>query len=126
MPKRTFLAALFIAASTLVGQAALAHGGAKPQHGGVVQVANDVSFELVAEADGAAIYLQDHGKPMASAGLAGKLTVLAGSEKAEAELKAAGDNRLRASGVKLPSGAKVVAVVNSASGKTVTVRFTVK
>ena len=126
MLKRNLFTALVIAASTLVGQTALAHGGAKPQHGGVVQVANDIGFELVAEADGATLYLQDHGKPMASAGLAGKLTVLVGSQKAEAELKPAGDNKLRASGVKLSPGAKVVAVVNSASGKATTVRFTIK
>lgn len=126
MLKRNLFTALVIAASTMVGQTALAHGGAKPQHGGVVQVANDIGFELVAEADGATLYLQDHGKPMASAGLAGKLTVLVGSQKAEAELKPAGDNKLRASGVKLSPGAKVVAVVNSASGKATTVRFTIK
>lgn len=126
MLKRNLFTALVIAASTMVGQTALAHGGAKPQHGGVVQLANDISFELVAEADGATLYLQDHGKPMASAGLAGKLTVLVGSQKAEAELKPAGDNKLRASGVKLSPGAKVVAVVNSASGKATTVRFTIK
>ena len=40
---------------------ALAHGDAKPQHGGILQVANDLSFELVAQADGATIYLMDHG-----------------------------------------------------------------
>jgi hypothetical protein len=126
MLKRNLVTALVIAASTMVGQTALAHGGAKPQHGGVVQVANDIGFELVAEADGATLYLQDHGKPMASAGLAGKLTVLVGSQKVEAELKPAGDNKLRASGVRLSPGAKVVAVVNSASGKATTVRFTIK
>lgn len=126
MLKRKLFTALVIAASTMFGQAALAHGGAKPQHGGVVQVANDIGFELVAEADGATLYLQDHGKPMASAGLAGKLAVLVGSQRAEAELKPAGDNKLRASGVKLSPGAKVVAVVNSASGKATTVRFTIK
>ena len=67
MLKRKLFTALVIAASTMFGQAALAHGGAKPQHGGVVQVANDIGFELVAEADGATLYLQDHGMPMASA-----------------------------------------------------------
>lgn len=126
MLKTNFVAALLVAFCALAGQTALAHGGAKPQHGGIVQVANDISFELVAEADGATLYLQDHGKPMASTGLAGKLTVLVGSEKSEAELKAAGENKLRAQGIKLSSGAKVVALVSSASGKAITVRFTVK
>jgi len=77
----------------------LAHGDAKPLHGGILQVANDLSFELVAQADGATIYLMDHGKPMASKGITGKLTVLQGSNKIEADIKEAGDNTLRVLGV---------------------------
>ncbi len=105
---------------------AMAHGGAKPMHGGIVQMANDVSFELVAETDGVAIYLMDHGKPMGTKGITGKLTALQGSNKSEAELKDAGDNKLRATGVKLGKGDKFVAVLNNVAGKSTTVRFTVK
>ncbi len=105
---------------------ALAHGGAKAMHGGIVQVANDLSFELVVDADGATIYLMDHGKPLASKGISGKLTVLQGAQKAEAEIKEAGDNKLRATGVKLGKGDKLVAVINTAPGKSTTVRFTLK
>ena len=36
---------------------ALAHGDAKPQHGGILQVANDLSFELVAQADLSLIHI---------------------------------------------------------------------
>jgi hypothetical protein len=118
------IAALALGALTL--NQAMAHGGGKPQHGGVVQVANDVSFELVAETDGATIYLVDHGSPMPSKGIAGKLTVLQGSNKTEVEVRSAGDNKLRATGVKLAKGDKVVAVLNNVEGKTATVRFTVK
>lgn len=126
MLKQELGAALAVALALLAAPAVQAHGDAKPLHGGIVQVANDIGFELVAEADGATLYLQDHGKPMASAGLSGKLTVLAGGQKTEAALKPAGDNRLRADGLKLASGAKVVAVVNSTKGKTTTVRFSIK
>jgi hypothetical protein len=105
---------------------AFAHGGGKPLHGGVVQVVNDVSFELVAGAEGATIYLMDHGKPMASKGISGKITVLQGSNKNEAEIKEAGENKLHAAGVKLSKGDKLVAVLSNVSGKTTTVRFTVK
>lgn len=59
---------------------------------------------------------------MAPAGLGGKLTVLNGSEKSEAELVAAGD-KLEAKGVKL---AKVVVALTTAGKKATTVRFTVK
>lgn len=105
---------------------AMAHGAGKPLHGGTVQAANDVNFELVAEADGATIYLVDHDAPMSSKGIAGKLTVLQGTKKTEVDVKEAGDNKLRATGVKLVKGDKVVAVLNNVEGKSVTVRFTVK
>jgi hypothetical protein len=105
---------------------ALAHGDAKPQYGGILQVANDLSFELVAQADGATIYLMDHGKPMASKGITGKLTVLQGSNKIEADIKEAGDNTLRVLGVKLGKGDKLVAALSNVGGKSMTVRFTIK
>ena len=105
---------------------ALAHGDAKPQHGGILQVANDLSFELVAQADGATIYLMDHGKPMASKGITGKLTVLQGSNKIEVDIKEAGDNTLRVLGVKLGKGDKLVAALSNVGGKNMTVRFTIK
>jgi len=104
---------------------AFAHGGAKPQHGGVVQSGGDLSFELVAQGDKAALYVGDHGKPADVAKMSGKLTVLNGSEKSEAELKPAGGNKLEAA-AKLPPGAKAVATVNVPSGKVVTVRFSMK
>ena len=104
----------------------LAHGDAKPQHGGILQVANDLSFELVAQADGATIYLMDHGKPLASKGITGKLTVLQGSNKIEADIKEAGDNTLRVLGVKLGKGDKLVAALSNIGGKSMTVRFTIK
>jgi hypothetical protein len=62
---------------------------------------------------------------MAPTGMTGKLTVLSGSEKSEAELAVAGD-RLEAKGVKLAPGAKVVAALTTPAKKAITVRFTVK
>jgi len=52
-----------------------------------VQAASDLSFELVAQADGAAIYIEDDEKPMSVASVSGKLTVLNGADKTEAELR---------------------------------------
>lgn len=125
MMKRYLLAALVLGLSALSFNAALAHGGAKPRHGGVVATASDLGFELVGTPTGAAIYIDDHGKPMAPAGMSGKLTVLNGAEKSEAELVAAGD-KLEAKGVKLAAGAKVVAALTTPAKKAITVRFTVK
>jgi len=104
---------------------AMAHGGAKPKHGGIVATASDLGFEFVGTPSGAAIYIEDHGKPMAPAGMSGKLTVLNGAEKSEADLVVAGD-KLEAKGVKLAAGAKVVAALTTPAKKAITVRFTVK
>lgn len=111
--------------SALSFNAAMAHGGADPKHGGVVAMASDLGFELVGTPDGAALYVEDHGKPMALTGLKGKLTVLDGATKSEAELVVVGD-KLEAKGVKLTKGAKVVAALVTPAAKAITVRFTVK
>lgn len=104
---------------------AAAHGTHKARHGGVVATSGDLGFELVATPDGAALYIDDHDKPGAVAGMAGKLTVLHGSEKSEAVLAVVGD-KLEAKGVKLAPGAKVVAALTTPAKKAITVRFTVK
>jgi hypothetical protein len=111
--------------SALSFTVALAHGGAKAKHGGVVATASDLGFELVGTPSGAALYVEDHGKPLAPTGIKGKLTVLNGAEKSEADLVVAGD-KLEARGIKLAAGAKVVASLVTPAAKAITVRFTVK
>jgi hypothetical protein len=117
--------------ATLLGVAALAfspvqaHGPSGAKHGGVVASASELAFELVGTADGAVIYVEDHGKPMVPTGMSGKLTVLNGDEKWEAPLSVAGD-KLEAKNVKIAKGAKVVAALTTAQQKAITVRFTVK
>lgn len=113
-------------ALALVSLNATAHGDAKPMHGGIVQVASDLQFELVPQAGGATLYVVDHGKPADTAKMSGKLTVLNGTQKSEAELKPAGSNKLEAAGVKIGAGSKVVASVSGADRKATTVRFSVK
>jgi len=71
------------------------------------------------------IYVEDHGKPLAPAGMSGKLTILSGTEKSEATLEVAGD-KLEAKGVKLTKGSKIVANLKTAQQKAITVRFTVR
>ena len=122
---KSVLARLVVGLSAVSFNAAVAHGGAAPKHGGVVATASDLSFELVARDGGAVIYVEDHGKPMAPTGLKGKLTVLNGAEKSEADLIPAGD-KLEAKGIKLASGAKAVASLVTPAAKAITVRFTVK
>jgi hypothetical protein len=62
---------------------------------------------------------------MAPTGLKGKLTVLSGAEKSEAELVVV-VNRLEAKGITLAPGAKVVAALVTPAAKAFTVRFTIK
>lgn len=119
-------ASVVTAASALLAPAALAHGTPDPQHGGVVQIAAHMTFELVATPDGAVVYALDHDKALDVSRFTGKLTVLNGAEKSEAALKPAGGNKLEAKGIKLLPGAKVVAVLNTDGKKSLTVRFIVK
>ena len=126
MKLKHLISVFSLALSCLCVHTAVAHGVAKPLHGGVVQQVNDIGFELVAQPDGATIYLMDHDKPMASKGITGKLTVLQGSNKIEADIKEAGDNTLRVLGVKLGKGDKLVAALSNVGGKNMTVRFTIK
>jgi hypothetical protein len=124
MMKKLLIVAV-LALSALSFNVALAHGSAKAKHGGVLATANDLSFELAAEGGNAVIYIEDHGKPMAPTGLKGKLTVLSGAEKSEAELVVV-VNRLEAKGITLAPGAKVVAALVTPAAKAFTVRFTIK
>jgi hypothetical protein len=88
------------------------HGDDAPKHGGLIRHANDVTYELVPLPQGAQIYVEDHGKPVSTATMLGKLTVLQGVVKSEAVLKPGGPNRLDAAGVKIAKGARVLAVIN--------------
>ena len=123
--KKIFAVAAFAAGVILSGQA-LAHG-AKPKHGGIVQAAGDLSFELVAKDGGVTIYVDDHGKNKQTAGATGTLTVLKGTQKTELQLEPGGDNTLVVKGkAELAKGSKAVAAVTFADKKTVSVRFSVK
>lgn len=118
-----------IALATLCAALALpawAHGDAKPQHGGTVQMAADIQYELVPQPQGAALYVVDHGQPADATRLSGKLTVLNGTTRSEAALKPVGGNKLEATGITVGPGAKVVASLQGADGKTTSVRFSVK
>lgn len=117
------LAALVLASALCLPLLAHAHGGAAAKHGGIVQMAQDLTFEIVRQGDGAAIFVDDHGEPLDVAGVKGRLTVLRGSDKQQAELKPAGGNRLEARGIALGSGAKAVAVITTAAGQAISVRF---
>lgn len=108
---KRFFALCLLSVLSLAINAAHAHGSTKPVHGGVVQMAGDTSFELVARPDGAEVYLVDDGDDMPSEGLSGKLTIDNAGTKTEAPLTPAGGNKLEAKGAKIPAGARVVVLL---------------
>ena len=122
--KRLFTAVL--AAAAFAAGTAWAHGDEKARHGGQIQMAGEVKFELVAKGDGAEVYLDDHGTAIPTKGLSGKLTVMSGSNKSEAKLEPEGSDKLVAKGVKLVKGDKVIALVTMADKSTSSARFVIK
>ncbi len=101
--------------------------GAKANHGGIVQSANDLNFELVAKDGKVTIYVEDHDEAFSTKGVTGKLTILNGAERTEVPLEAAGNNLLVAKGeVKLSKGAKLVAAITFSDKSSVNVRFAIK
>jgi hypothetical protein len=105
---------------------ALAHG-AKAKHGGIVQSAADLSFELVAKDGKAVIYVDDHDEELLTAGASGTLTVLSGTSKSELTLVPAGTNTLvTKEDVKLAAGAKAVASITLPGKEAISVRFAKK
>lgn len=114
-----------VLASTAPAFAHSEHG--KPMHGGVVAEAGVFQGELVAAPAGLTLHLYDHGAPVPAAGASARLTVLAGGQKSELALAPAGENRLAApAGTVLPKGAKVVAAVKLADGRSGALRFELK
>ena len=120
-----FFAALALA-TTATAFAAEDHSHAiKPLHGGTVVVVKDVEFELVAKPGVLQLHLRDHGKPVDVSQASAKLTLLAGADKQEVELKPAGDKLEAKGSFKLVANTKVVAIV-SLAGKSSTARFVLK
>lgn len=123
---KKLMSTIALGLSVAMVQPALAHGE-KPRHGGVVSESRDLNFELVNRDGKAVIYILDHGQPFSTAKASGKLTVLNGTERTEAELQPAGDNTLASTTeVPLNKGAKVIASLTLAGDSNVGVRFLVK
>lgn len=124
---KSFASAIMTALLAAASGQALAHGDIKPKHGGIVQSAQDLNFELVSDQGRPTIYVEDHGNKKSTAGASGKLTVLRGSAKTELKLAPRGENALSVVGDgTLSAGDKVVASINFADKSTVNVRFALK
>lgn len=124
------LSSLILGLAVSISGAAFAadnHGhDVKPMHGGAVAEVKEVEYELVATADKLQLYMRDHGKPVAVAGMTAKVTLLAGTDKQEVQLQA-GDGKLEATGsFEVPAGTKAVVAVSKAGKSVASVRYTLK
>jgi hypothetical protein len=90
-----FLGGASLVTTTLHAGAGHDHG---PKHGGVVREVKSVTYELVAKSDSFTVHVSDHGKPIATAGAKGEVTLYAGNDKTVVALEPAGDNLMVAKG----------------------------
>ncbi len=124
--KKFYSTASLVVALSLVSPTLFAHAEhGQAQYGGVVAEAGEAQFELVAKDGKFIVFLSNHGQPLASKGASGKLTILDGAKKTELELKAAGENRLEASG-SAASGAKALISVQLVDKKPLQARAILK
>lgn len=117
--------AIAFAALALSGAAHAQHSHS-PKHGGVVTEHKVGDLELVARPDLIQLHVRDHdGKPLDVSKATAKLTLLAGKDRQEVELKPAGA-MLEARGTfKVDKGARAVALVRGLAKGDVTVRFAI-
>ena len=122
-----------IAVLALAGAIAAASGPAvaagddhKPLHGGVFVEGKQADFELVATPGLLQLYVRDHGKSRDLSKASAKLTLLAGTDKQDIELKPAGDKLEATGNFKTAAGTKAVVVLRIDGKPASTARFTLR
>jgi hypothetical protein len=95
-------------------------------HGGIVTEVKDMDYEFVAKPDRLQLHLRDHGKEVDVSKASAKVTLLAGTEKQEVELKPAGDKLEAVGAFKVAAGAKAVVLVSLPGKPAATARFVLK
>jgi hypothetical protein len=110
MPKIRLLA-IFAGLMSLLAAAAYAHGGGKPEHGGVLQMVGETSLELVVKPDHVELYVEDEGEEVPSASRTAKLTVTQDSKSSDKMLQPAGGNKFEGTDIKIGKGAKAAVLV---------------
>lgn len=117
--------ALAVAAALLIAGTVWAHGDPVPQRGGVLQVLDELDFELVVKADKIDLYTSDDNEPVPSEQMSGTLTIKDDAGTTKVTLEPAGINRLRATEITAASGSRVIAIVTMPDGKSLAVTFAI-
>ncbi len=98
-----------------------------PKFGGIVAEGKAFDAELVAKSDLITVHVSDHGKPLATKGAKGKITMLTGADKTEVELMPAGESRMEAKGkFNVSAGTKAIIEITPEGKKPSTLRFAIK
>lgn len=120
--------------NTIAIAAAIAFSGAvfaqkdhhTAKHGGVFVETKALDFEVVAKPDLIQVYVGEHGKTVKLEGAKGKVTLLNGSEKTEADLAPAGDKLEAKGSFKVAKGTKGIVSVTLAGKPAANARFEIK
>ena len=123
---KKFKQLLLLASFALFGVSmAWGHGDPVAQRGGILQVIDELDFELVVKDDTIDLYTSDDNHPVPSEKMSGTLTIMSDAEKSKVTLEPAGINRLRAKATTAASGSRVIAIVTMPDGKSLAVQFAI-
>ena len=98
----------------------------KPRNGGMVLEVNDLALEVVVTVSRIQIYVREHGKLTDISRASAKLTLSAGAEKQQVELKPAGGWLEAAGSFKVAPGARATMVLTLPGRPVATARFALK
>lgn len=115
---KKIIGTLVLGAAALTANFAHSHGAATANHGGIIQTVGETWIELVVAGDKVDVYFEDDGDEMATADMAGKLTVVKGGAKTDFTLKPASGNKMSTSAKGIVKGSKVLTVVTLSDKKT--------
>ena len=126
--KNALIAAVIASFSLIYAPAALASGDDHaPKFGGIVAEGRAFDLELIAKPELITVHVRDHGKPMATQGATGKITMLTGANKTVTELTPAGESRMEANGkFTVSAGTKAVVEITLQGKKPSAFRFAIK
>ena len=95
---------------------AFAHGSTEPQHGGVVIISGEMSFELVVAPNSVKLYLLDDGEELDTSTLSAKLKLKNAKPARFIDMQPSGGNSFSATDISLKDGDKILALVTLANG----------